>query len=77
MASKNQYTWAAYEKDWEAVGNPYQPPSYPDGTLFQPEDDMHPLRLNGVIGKGPDCDYLILGNKEWHQLRKKKLLHNE
>jgi hypothetical protein len=74
MASKNQYTWAAYEKDWEALGDPYQPPSYPDGTLFQPEDDMHPLRLNGVIGKGPGCDYLTLGSTEWHQLRKNKLL---
>jgi hypothetical protein len=39
MASKNQYTWAAYEKDWEAVGLSYQPPRYPDR--------WHPLPARG------------------------------
>jgi hypothetical protein len=34
---------------------------------------MHPLRLNGVIGTGPDCDYLLLKSEEWHELRKRHL----
>jgi hypothetical protein len=55
-ASKNQYTWGAYEKDWAASGQLYQRPSYPDGRPFDPEDVMRPLRLNGIVGKGPNCD---------------------
>ena len=32
-----------------------------------------PLRLNGVIGNGPGCDYLLLKSEEWHELRKRHL----
>ena len=34
---------------------------------------MHPLRLNGVIGKGPDCEYLHLKSRAWHELREEHL----
>ena len=67
-ASKNQFTWAKYEKDWAAVGKSYEPLRYPDGSSFEPENDLHPLRLCGVIGKGRDCEYLILNSEEWLHL---------
>jgi hypothetical protein len=67
------HTWARYEKYWGQVGKSYQRLRYPDGTLFEPEDDMRPLRLNGVVGKGPDCDYLLLKSEKWHELRKRHL----
>ena len=68
MVSRNQHTWAKYEKDWAAEGKSYEAPQLPDSSFFDPENDLHPLRLCGVIGKGRDCEYLILNSEEWLHL---------
>jgi hypothetical protein len=77
MVSRNQHTWAKYEKDWAAEEKSYEPPLLPDGSSFEPENDLHPLRLCGVIGKGPDCEYLILNSEEWLHLQLEHLQLND
>ena len=76
MVSRNQHTWAKYEKDWPAEGKSYEAPQLPDGSFFDPENDLHPLRLCGVIGKGPDCEYLILNSEDWLLLQLEHLQLN-
>ena len=48
-----------------AAGVEWEPPTLPDGTKWDPEDEDSRHYLNGFVGKGEDCEYLNPGTNEW------------
>ena len=43
----------------------WEPPTLPDGTEWDPEDQDSRHYLNGFVGMGEACDYLNPGTDEW------------
>ena len=57
----NQWTWQKYECDWADLEIDWEPPTLPDGTEWDPEDEDSRHYLNGFVGKGEECEYLNPG----------------
>jgi len=61
----NQWTWQKYECDWTELEIDWEPPTLPDGTEWDPEDEDSRHYLNGFVGKGKECEYLNPGTDAW------------